>query len=146
MPIELNDLAQLVDPSQAALIIVDVQNDFCHEDGTLERSGLDRAPVRAMVPNLQRLIAAAEAANLPIVYIRNLSDDWSTSRTWRRRMSTYTAPICRRGTWGAEFYGITPRPQGRSRFSGVVGSGTSPGSKPVPSSVMWISKRSGRMR
>ena len=37
---------------------------------------------------------------------------------------------------------VRPRPHGRSRFSGAVGSGTSSGLKPFPSSVMRISKRS----
>jgi ureidoacrylate peracid hydrolase len=34
-------LAEKVDPRQAALIVVDVQNDFCHPEGAAGKLGRD---------------------------------------------------------------------------------------------------------
>lgn len=106
-----SELSTLFDPRQAALVIVDVQNDFCHEDGITQRSGIDRSTARSMVPRLKQFITEAETVDLPIVYIRNLNDDWSMSPSWRARNTGYLGTICRRGTWGAEFYELSPRPQ-----------------------------------
>lgn len=105
------ELAELVHPSQAALLVIDVQNDFCHINGVQERSGINRELIRAVVPQLKHFIQVAEAAKLPILYVRNLNDDWSVSPTWRRRNRVYVTPMCQRGTWGAEFYEVLPRPE-----------------------------------
>ena len=40
------DLAEKLDPRHTALIIVDVQNDFCHSDGTFGQRGFDMSAAR----------------------------------------------------------------------------------------------------
>ena len=38
-------LARILSPLRAALLVVDVQNDFCHEDGLFARLGMDMKDV-----------------------------------------------------------------------------------------------------
>lgn len=117
-------LATLVHPSQAALIVVDIQNDFCDENGVVERSGVDRSLIRAMVPNLVQFVKSCEAVNLPIVYVRTTYNDWSNSPAWAARDTGYIEPMAQRDTWGWDFYKLHPRPQDaiveKHRYSGFI--------------------------
>ncbi|KIL43924.1 isochorismatase family protein [Jeotgalibacillus soli] len=48
-----------IDPASTALIVVDVQNDFCSEEGALGIQGADVGMVKTMMPNLTELISEA---------------------------------------------------------------------------------------
>lgn len=70
---------QDLDPSTTALIVIDMQRDFCSPGGYAQQAGIDIAPMQAVVPQVQRLLAAARAASLMVVHTReghlpNLSD------------------------------------------------------------------------
>lgn len=103
------------DPKVAALLVVDVQNDFCSPKGASSERGEGLAMVQAMVPRLLRFIDWARAAGIPIVYIRTTHSEWTDSPSWIYRKSQQKAlTSCREGTWGAEFYeGIHPLPTER---------------------------------
>jgi ureidoacrylate peracid hydrolase len=61
-----------------ALIIVDMQNGFCHEDGFMNKIGLDWTTSRDAIAPVKRLAAAARRAGLPVFYTRyTLNADYS---------------------------------------------------------------------
>ena len=61
-----------------ALIIVDMQNGFCHENGFMNKIGLDWTTSRDAVGLVNRLAEAARAAGLPVFYTRySLNADYS---------------------------------------------------------------------
>ena len=62
----LRHLAEKVDPRSAALLLVDVQNDFCAEGGAMHREGRDLSLVRTMIPRLERCSHAARAAKVQV--------------------------------------------------------------------------------
>ena len=43
-------LSERVDPSHGMLLVVDMQNDFCHRDGAACKRGRDMAFVQSMIP------------------------------------------------------------------------------------------------
>jgi nicotinamidase-related amidase len=53
-----------------ALIVIDMQRDFCSPGGYAERAGVDIAPLLAVVPQVQRLLGAARAAGRMVVHTR----------------------------------------------------------------------------
>ena len=62
----------------SALIIVDMQNGFCHENGFMNKIGLDWTTSRDAVEPVKRLAQAARAAGLPVFYTRYaLNPDYS---------------------------------------------------------------------
>lgn len=66
-------------PSRAALIVVDMQNDFGSPGGMFDRAGVDISGIRAVVEPTRRAIAAAREAGIHVVYLKmgylpNLSD------------------------------------------------------------------------
>jgi ureidoacrylate peracid hydrolase len=123
----LRTLAEKVDPAHAALVVVDVQNDFCADDGAFARIGRDVTVVRAMVPTLARLVDDARAAGVPVIFLQygHTSATESEVHLEQRARGRADMVICRQGSWGAEFFGVTPEP-GESvvpkhRYSGFVG-------------------------
>jgi ureidoacrylate peracid hydrolase len=107
--------AQRWKPGIAALIVVDVQNDFVSPEGSAGKRGDDVSAAVAMVPNLIRLIDEARRVGLTIVYVRTTHSEWTDTPSWIYRSSQKGAlNTCREGTWGAEFYdGISPLPTER---------------------------------
>jgi nicotinamidase-related amidase len=118
------------DPAVAALIVIDIQNDFCSPNGSLARLGHDTLAAQEMLPRLQYLLAAARALNLPVIFVRTLHDESTDSPQWLGRLgdgpgTERTRLTCRPGTWGSEFFGVTPEEGDnvvtKNRFSGFVG-------------------------
>lgn len=111
----LKTLQERCDPRYAALIVVDVQNDFVSPNGSAARRGEDVSAAMAMVPNLLRLIEEGRRKGLTIIYIKTTHSDWTDTPSWIYRTSQKSGlNTCREGTWGAEFYeGISPLPSER---------------------------------
>lgn len=63
-----------LDPRRTALLVVDMQNDFCSADGYYAGVGFATEPVRAIIPRLQRLVSAMRAAGAAIVFTRLVHD------------------------------------------------------------------------
>lgn len=58
-----------VDLTRTAIIVVDMQNDFCAPGGWVDNLGADLAPERAPIAPLRALIPALRAAGVPIVWL-----------------------------------------------------------------------------
>jgi ureidoacrylate peracid hydrolase len=111
----LKTLKERCDPRYAALIVVDVQNDFVSPEGSAGKRGDDVGAAMAMIPNLTGLIDQARRVGLTIIYIRTTHSDWTDTASWVYRTSQKSGlSTCREGSWGAEFYdGIAPLPTER---------------------------------
>lgn len=53
-----------------ALLIVDMQNDFCHPDGFSGQMGLDLSQVRKIIPPLQTLLQWARSQGIHVIFTR----------------------------------------------------------------------------
>ncbi len=117
-------LGQLVDPARAAVLLVDIQNDYCHPDGNTARKGGDVSAAQAILAPLQRLLDGARAAGVPVIWIRNWHEKWTDSAAWLAR-SEHAGSAARAGSWGAEFWGVQPLPDepivNKQRYSAFWG-------------------------
>jgi ureidoacrylate peracid hydrolase len=108
-----------VDLAATAVLVVDMQNDFGATGGMFDRAGIDISVIRRAIAPTARVISAARAARLPIIYVKeehrpDLSDiGVECSPHWRmcQRMAVgaeVTAPDGRpsrihvAGTWNTE--------------------------------------------
>ncbi|MEM1289223.1 MAG: isochorismatase family cysteine hydrolase [Pseudomonadota bacterium] len=70
-PIEIdaNPKTVRVDAARSAVIVIDMQNDFCHADGWLAGIGVDVEPARAPIVPLQAILPAARIAGMPVIWV-----------------------------------------------------------------------------
>jgi len=64
-------LQETIKPEDTALIIVDMQNDFCSEKGHYDRCGKDITLSKKMTPNLAKLIRKARERGVLLIYVQN---------------------------------------------------------------------------
>lgn len=113
----LTELDEFVDPRHAAVVVVDVQNDFCHPNGSIGRRGQDMTLLKEMVDNLARFLDAARSAGVLVVYMSYILEEGgkAESPAWLAyRLSLRNgeySETCIRGSWGAQICDeITPKP------------------------------------
>jgi ureidoacrylate peracid hydrolase len=99
--------------SATVVLVVDVQNDYCHPDGALARAGQRPPDADTVVDAILGLLHAARTARAPVVHLRMVSSPWFTDAAWGRRgvgtaSASQSPPIAGRGTWGAEPYRVLP--------------------------------------
>jgi ureidoacrylate peracid hydrolase len=73
-----------------ALLVVDMQNAFCHPEGTLGISGVDVQPAVAAIEPVRRLVEAARAAKVPVLWTQQEHFPVDASRA-RKRLASHTA-------------------------------------------------------
>ncbi len=98
------DFDALVDPAHTALLVVDMQNDFCHPDGVMGRAGSDLSSFPAAIAAIKDLLQAAREAGALVVHVYAELTNLSHSPYSRGLVSEQKTivQLCRAGTWGAE--------------------------------------------
>lgn len=133
----LRTLEQKVDPAHAAVVTVDVQNDFFHDEGFLGKLGAPMGLVQAMAPRLKRFLAAARQRGVKVIHVISYHDEEYASPVVTEQKLRHglpmeldgrelkDAPYCLKGTWGADFYGIEAAPGEeivvKHRYGGFTG-------------------------
>ncbi|MBI2848976.1 MAG: cysteine hydrolase [Chloroflexi bacterium] len=92
-------------PQETALLVIDMQNTFCHVDGTLHQDGVDITPMKVIIPRVKALVELAKGRGIP--------DLWSIQEHFpadkmrdAHRITPHTLkrirPVALKGTWDAE--------------------------------------------
>lgn len=58
-----------LDLNKSALLIIDMQNDFCHPNGWLSQIGVDVTPARSPIQPIQQLLPHLRQAGMSIVWV-----------------------------------------------------------------------------
>jgi nicotinamidase-related amidase len=58
-----------LDLAKTAILVIDMQNDFCHPDGWLAHIGVDIQPARTPIEPLQILLPALREVGVPVVWV-----------------------------------------------------------------------------
>jgi nicotinamidase-related amidase len=88
--------------SHTALLIIDMQRDFCAPGGYADIAGLDISNLRKPIPQIQRLLNAARAAGMLIIHTRegHRSDMLDLTPAKQARSIRAAAPIGSDGPMG----------------------------------------------
>ena len=111
----LQNLEDRLIPAHTALIIIDMQKDFCVDGFATSRAGRPLDAAKGIIPNIQKLLSAARSTAVVVVHVGfwTEADHRSDSGPWlaQRRRATYASDkIAIAGTEGAEFIDeLTPR-------------------------------------
>lgn len=90
-----------INPGQAALLIVDMQNGFCHPDSAMGQS-VGVAAQRAAIPHIAELVRLCRERGVPIIFTQQEHFKDDVLRARRRRPSHAARQgflPCLRGTW-----------------------------------------------
>lgn len=101
------EFSLLVDPNTTAIIVIDVQNDFCHPQGAFGGVGHDNSIMPDLAAALHKLLAEARRREVLTIFVRATYDREVTSRPLarhRRRLGLMES-LCLEGSWGADWYG-----------------------------------------
>lgn len=97
--------------SAPALVVVDMQNGFCHKQGSFAKMGNQTDPT-AVVPHINELRSAFRAADIPVFFLRTAYNaDYSDRRGRDRRDRLTKLQGLIRGSWDADILDeLTPEP------------------------------------
>ncbi len=117
-----------LEPKRLALVVVDMQNDFCHPKGAYPRHGVVCTSLDKAVPTLVKVVHRCKELKIPVIYIRFVFRTDSrgypvdagliiqeSTRDFLRREGL------RQGTWGAQVIDELPPPDyevEKTRYSG----------------------------
>jgi nicotinamidase-related amidase/catechol 2,3-dioxygenase-like lactoylglutathione lyase family enzyme len=95
----------VLDPDRTALLVVDMQNAFCHEEGTLGISGVNVAPAQAIVGPIRGLVERCRVSRVPVLWSQQVHFPTDAGRA-RKRLPSHTQKRARvsalAGTWDME--------------------------------------------
>lgn len=121
------NLKERLNPGISTLIVVDMQNDFCHPQG---KRGTDIKDVDNLIDRMIPFIDTAREKGVQIVHIRTEHSKILDSDAWLGRRGKHIDPVtyvpnCESGSWGSKFYRIQPQKEDviitKTRYSGFVG-------------------------
>lgn len=100
-------------PQNCAVLLVDVQNDFCHPEGAWAKIAVD-SDLPKRVEAIQSFLPEARSANVPVLFLRTVYNQWTVSapiQEWWQKLGT--GPICTEGSFGGDFYQMLPQEKDR---------------------------------
>lgn len=114
------DLDSILDPASTAVMVVDVQNDFCDPD--------EFPRAIEMLPRLRAFLADMRARGFPVVYTRAVHSESTDTDVWLSRYASrpHRTGTCAAGTVGAEIHlDVAPEPGDlvvdKSRYNAFLG-------------------------
>ncbi|MGH9497672.1 MAG: isochorismatase family protein [Terriglobales bacterium] len=129
-----------VDPSAAAVVVVDMQNAFASKGGMFDLSGLDISGAQAVIATIAGLLEIARPAGMPVVYLQMGYDAKLTtsggpdSPNWHKELALrlmrkrpeLKGKVLTEGQWDWEVVPeLSPHPEdlvvNKTRYSGFCG-------------------------
>ena len=111
MPSDLLDsVEKRLNPAHSAVIVIDMQNDFCAEQGYVETVvQKDVSACRAIVPDVMALVGVARRHGVPVFWVKaNYDPERLPSGMLAKQREKSDAVCCGTGSWGSDFYGVAP--------------------------------------
>ena len=96
---------------RTALVVIDPQNDFLHEEGWYAQHGIDISHMRRVIEPTKELVAEARRRGVPVVWTRHGYADAAEAGPFLELRPFLEEGGLRRDTWGWELYdelGVQP--------------------------------------
>lgn len=103
----LKTIEEQLTPAHTALVVIDMQNDFCSPDGFLAKErNQDTSTNKIIADNIMCLVQAGRGVGMEIVWVRAIYD-------YKYLPEPHVAKspkegLCMESTWGVDFYEVQP--------------------------------------
>lgn len=106
----MSDTEEYMAPQNSAILVIDMQNDFCHKQGEFGKSGQSLSAIHDMTGRLDKFVDSAREHGVVIVHVRSYLDEkfLTPPAIARNKHLGRDKGICLEGSWGAEFCEILP--------------------------------------
>lgn len=91
--------------AETAVLVIDMQNDFCNDEGRLAQQGGNIQMIKSIIPGLNTFLNEARKKGAHICWIKHINSDLTMSEAWLRKRSELgrnKKTLCEDGTWGSE--------------------------------------------
>ncbi|MDG6997940.1 MAG: cysteine hydrolase [Nitrososphaerota archaeon] len=119
-----------LNPKETALVVIDMQNDFCTKGGGMDKRGYNITHARKVIPNIARMLKYCRDARIKIFHVRVENSTVTSSATWDDRPAARDDQklgfrLIEPGSWGAEIVDELKPIQGepvvvKTRYSAFV--------------------------
>ncbi len=104
----MSELTKKLIPEETALVVIDMQNDFCAEEGYLhKRFGRDMSSNLVLANRIMTTVAIAREAGVMIVWIKANYEPQYLGAAMKANADPDNI-CCEGGSWGWDFYQVTP--------------------------------------
>lgn len=107
----LTGLNEILDPTHTALVVIDMQNDFCAENGYIHNAqDVDMSANKPLAARIGKLVEAAREIGTMVVWVKAIYDHDLLPAPLLSKMliKGKGAVCCASDSWGADFYEIGP--------------------------------------
>jgi ureidoacrylate peracid hydrolase len=103
-------IEEYLKPQESAVLVIDMQNDFCHPQGHFGKQNLNLTYTHEMIPRLKWLVDKGRNRGVMIFHVRSYMDEkfLAPPMIARNKQLGRQKGICLKESWGAEFYEILP--------------------------------------
>ena len=97
----------LINPKTTALIVIDIQNDYCSSSGEIAKQlGVDLSPVQKIIPKLVDFVEKARAKGLPIIFTQMIEDPKYMAENAKLKKGSKS--FCSPNSEGFKYFQIKP--------------------------------------
>ncbi|MBD3259656.1 isochorismatase family protein [Candidatus Woesearchaeota archaeon] len=95
------------DRGKIAVLVVDIQNDFCDDKGIFAKQGLDVKPNQEVVPRIKEFIEKIRGYDIPIIYSKQIESEEISPENLKEQLRSGRM-VCAPDSWGSELYLLEP--------------------------------------
>ncbi|MDP6174559.1 MAG: isochorismatase family cysteine hydrolase [Rhodospirillales bacterium] len=124
----LSELTDRLNPAHTAVVVIDMQNDFCAEGGYLHNMrGVDMSSNEPLAGRIMNLVGAAREAGAMVIWIKaNYEPRYLSGQALlKRQLGGNESVCCAGGSWGWDFYKVEAAPDEwvieKHTYSGFAG-------------------------
>ena len=102
----LDNSKDLLVDKRIALLIIDVQNDYCSIKSPATK-GTDHEFRREAARNTSKILENFRQAKEPVIHVKTVHSEWTDNPVWMTRREN-PGLVCRAGSWGQEWWDEFP--------------------------------------
>ena len=100
----LTEFNTRIEPKHTALVLIDLQNDFCDPEGAMGVRGEDLNAAQAILPDVGKLLKGARIVGVTVIHVKaEYGLDSASDVSLYSGLDVGATECCLPGSWGADF-------------------------------------------